>query len=302
MPWEGCYIVKGSFNVVPVDDDLLVGKTAIVSLQVMRWPSFGRGKGNVFKGCPIRIRVNTIDAGVFLTDDQGMLGEDNQGKGAIVPVSPGKNWVEAWIEDTSERASRIIDVEGPRTPAEKAIADRIAGYKSEVREIKAKKELDQEKRKASPIQRKIEALKKRGEFLEEEKKIREASKKPKLGEPTISFPGTQGRYRLNVFVLNEDEQPMAGVPVNVTVSVPGEHEYPLEFLTDAFGRVDEYIPIAIEHTVVNVRVQGNEKKFDYLETLPPPLMTIDQQWGLGIGLGLIGAVILVGFWLSTMAP
>ena len=124
----------------------------------------------------------------------------------------------------------------------------------------------------------------------------------KLGEPAISFPGRRGRYRLNVFVPNEDGQPVSGVPVNVTISVPGEHEYPLEFLTDAFGRVNEYIPIAIEHTAVNVRVQGNEKKFDYLETLPPPLMTIDQQWGLGIGLGLIGAVILVGFWLSTMAP
>src|SRR3989344_4479920 len=124
----------------------------------------------------------------------------------------------------------------------------------------------------------------------------------KLGEPAISFPGRRGRYRLNVFVPNEDGQPVSGVPVNVTISVPGEHEYPLEFLTDAFGRVNEYIPIAIEHTAVNVRVQGNEKKFDYLETLPPSLMTIDQRWGLGIGLSLVGTVILVGFWLSTMAP
>ncbi|OGF89940.1 hypothetical protein A3I27_04355 [Candidatus Giovannonibacteria bacterium RIFCSPLOWO2_02_FULL_43_11b] len=183
---------------------------------------------------------------------------------------------------------------------------------------------------ASKAKKKAEDDKARAESAESLKKIREARKKPgvvqvlhdeekllaeiresrqkglptpqKLGEPAISFPGTRGNYRLNVFVQNDDGQPVAGVPVSVTVSIPTEYEYPREFTTDAHGRVNEPFLIEVEGTVVIVRVRGKTERFDYLEVLPPPPLTVSQRWGLGIGLSLFVTAILIGFWLSTMAP
>lgn len=204
MAWEGCYIVKGSFKVIPAKEDVLVGKTAIVSLQVARKPRIPlhrvrylrRMRGSGVEGVPIHISVNGAEVGTFESDYQGNVNQE-------VLVDVGKNLVVAWIEDTDQRVSQIIPIEGPKTQNEKDLEEKIAGNKAQIREINSDNELKKAKKKPSPVRKKIDELKEQGELVAEEKKLREMAAVVVVKDVLVEKFGSPGRYQLVIQVISE---------------------------------------------------------------------------------------------------
>ena len=193
---------------------------------------------------------------------------------------------------------RISEIDEQQRKSVEELERNKQRFLAEAEEAKQRIREAQKTRSPLEVQAEEEELKSK---IYESKKKRESVPK-KIGEPNISLEGKLGRYRLNAFVPDENGQPVAGEAVNVTVSVPGEHEYPLQFFTDSFGRVDEYFPIIVVGTVVKVRVRIKEESYHYLEALPPEPMNGLHWLGITFGGVLLLISVLIGIITSNMAP